>query len=187
MKGVRKIFLAINLDEKTKKHIEHKLNALGSINNVIKKIDRENYHITLVYLGFVEDKEIADLCFNLKESLNGVQGFDLLFDSFSWGPGKDKPKMLWLIGKKNLELMNLRCRVELAFKGSRNNILSEKKFRPHINLGRIIKKQISSNFKFSDIEEGISVSIPVECVSLMESVEEKGRIKYLALEDFVLS
>lgn len=77
--------------------------------------------------------------------------------------------------------------MELAFKGSRNNILSEKKFKPHINLGRIIKKQISSDFKFSDIKEEISVSIPVECVSLMESVEEKGRIKYLTLEDFVLS
>jgi len=187
MKGIRKVFLAINLDEKTKKHIAHKLDNLGSINDVVKRIDRENYHITLIYLGFVEDKEIADLCLDLKGSFSGVQSLDLLFDSFSWGPSKDKPKMLWLIGEKNLELMNLRGWMELAFKGSRNNILSEKKFKPHINLGRIIKKQISSDFKFSDIKEEISVSIPVECVSLMESVEEKGRIKYLTLEDFVLS
>ncbi len=95
----RKVFIGISLDEKTKKFIRQKIQAIN--NFPANFIDSENYHLTLKYLGFVPDQEIHQICQKLKKKLSQAGAFDVSFSEFGWGPNNSNPRMIWLEGEKS--------------------------------------------------------------------------------------
>lgn len=176
----RKIFIAINLDEKTKKFIRSKMSKWEEKLS-LHWTEPENLHLTLVYLGFVSDEQLGRICEDLRETLQKQEVFDLEMNLFCWGPNDKKPKMAWLKGGQNSRLSSLRNKIE-------NSVfdfeIDKKDFSPHITIGRI--KRLKNKEKLPKFEEKTKIILPVSGIDVMESILEGGRRKYLVMESIEL-
>jgi RNA 2',3'-cyclic 3'-phosphodiesterase len=182
---LRKIFIAVDLDDKNKKHIHKTISRISFLEDAIRKVDFENYHLTLCFLGNVDDEDLGNICLDLKNNLVDLDIFDLNFNKLEWGPKPENPKMLWLTGEKSDSLTNLRFQIEKVLSGS-NVTIEKKDFLPHINLGRMISKFKKENKELPQLEQEINILVPVVSVDVMESVEEKGKRGYQLLESIEL-
>lgn len=139
----------------------------------------ENFHITLSFLGFVDDESLAGICLAVKEAAEDFESFDVDFEGIRLGPDSENPKLVWIFGGANEELRKLQMEIEKSM----DTFVSEKKeFKPHITLGKIEKEKWKLLFQKPKIEEGFKISVPVESVDVFESKIEKGRTRYTVLE-----
>ena len=131
----RRIFISINLEEETKRQIAKKIEPLK------KKLparwtDPNQFHITLGFVGSLDDSVLPELCEKLKEGLSKVEMFEISFGEFVWGPSLSRARMLWLLGSHSSKLDRVRKLAEDALQGVQTN---QKRFRPHITVARLIK------------------------------------------------
>jgi len=185
----QRIFIAINLPEEIKEQlISYQDKWLELPCRWTKK---ENLHITLEFLGYLADEEIAELCQKTKETASVKKVFDLHLNKVCYGPiGKKSPlrsmspsdsflpsssssiksrtpRMVWVMGDK--------------IKGF--NVI------PHITLGRIKTwqfKQINPDER-PEINEDINLRFKVESIEIMESRLKRGGPEYTVLESIPLS
>lgn len=177
----RRIFIAINLDDKTKKFIDNKLTAWKE-ELPIRWTAMENLHITLQFIGYIDDEQTEEIVGRLNEILQDIEAFDISLNLIEWGPSAEKPKMLWLKGEKNQQLIELRNLVENAVM---DYAIEMKEFRPHVTLGRLVRGKQRKDLP--DIKKETNILVPVVSVDVMESVVEKGRRKYLVMERIELA
>lgn len=182
----RRIFVSINIDEATKKYI------LGKVEFLKEKLNANwaasaQLHLTLSFLGFVDDEFVSEICEALRTSLQGTGSFDLFFDSIELAPSESNPKMIWLKGSTSPELFEAKKIVQQIVS---KNFNEKKEFllKPHITLARLKRKQDLEAEEISSMLKKVSIKalVPVSSIDVMESVHEKGIWKHFPLEQIDL-
>jgi len=148
----------------------------------IKWMKEENFHITVAFVGYVDESMLPEICQKVRESVENFEAFDLEFDRIELGPDPNDPKMVQLTGEPNVELGMLNEQVERAL-GMRPE--AHKEFRPHITLGRIRKLKWDELAEKPEISEKLNVSMTVDILSIMES--KGGGAEYVSLEECPLA
>jgi RNA 2',3'-cyclic 3'-phosphodiesterase len=178
----KRLFIAINLPEDIKKRlfrfVEKEYSDLP-----VKWSRQENFHLTLNFLGYIPEESIPEICEILRKAVEGLPSFDVEFQKMEIGPNKERKKMIWASGEKTEDLAKLRYRLDKALGFQ---IREKKELRPHITLGRIIKKKWKEMSPEPDPERKLKFSVPVSCVDLFESKLEKGKRVYYVMESFML-
>ena len=146
---VRRIFLALPVPSKIK-------NQLGEASGKIKKqlsdwqinwVPTRNLHITLIFFGWVEEKQLEIL---KKEIATEVRKF--IVSKVSTGQLNTQNRPIWFeIEKGQEELTHLQISIakRLTIKGSEES----RSFRPHITIGRVKKRGKSKSRR---VEESFS-------------------------------
>lgn len=141
----------------------------------------QNLHLTLEFLGDTANDEINLLGKKISEVAAGTEPFNLIFDRFIFGPKdfteKENPRMIWLEGPENENLVRLQNDLAAALGTGE---AERRKYRPHITIGRI---KPGSDFKIFPIElnKKIEINFPVNSMEFMESeLAPRGR-KYTIL------
>ncbi|MFZ5559449.1 MAG: RNA 2',3'-cyclic phosphodiesterase, partial [Patescibacteria group bacterium] len=98
----RRLFIAINLPEEARNRLikfQEKWMDLDpkSINWVIKP----NLHITLVFLGYMNDDEMYNICQMMKDVAKRHQPFFINLERIMVGPPNATPRMFWAEGAKS--------------------------------------------------------------------------------------
>lgn len=178
----KRLFLAINLPEDVKKRlfrfVEKEYGELP-----VKWSRKDNFHLTLNFLGHIPEEHIPDICDKVKGVAKDFPLFELEFQRVEAGPSKERKKMIWASGEKNKDLAELKFRLDkaLGFQAREN-----KEFRPHITLGRIIKILWKKMSPEPDAERKFVFFVPVNSIDLFESKLEKGKRVYYIMESFPL-
>jgi 2'-5' RNA ligase len=190
----KRIFIAINLGEKVKnnlsenqKEIEQKFYYSFDF-SPIKMIKKESLHCTLLFVGEVEDLELIEI-FNITEkAVEKLENFDLLINNIDYGPNKGNPKMVWANLEKTKELMQLQTNIERAILNNGYNAEIDKKYTPHITLGRITQWQFKkiNPEEIPTIEKDLGLGISIKSIEIMESFLKKGGAEYCVLKSFPL-
>jgi len=169
---VRTLFLGIRIEERVNKTLDRHIRAWDEKNITWTK--RELRHMTLLFLGRVEDQYLPEVCSAIAEACYDKAPFEVMMNEIKIGPDKDHPKAIWLSGDIHEELHNLYT--DLSQKLFSFAQIQKKQFRPHITLGRI--QQSGLSFEEEDWVQTVPVQIPisVEEVTLFESVREKGEL-----------
>ena len=174
----RRIFIGIDLPQIVKKRLFQRIEKWQEL--PIKWISEENFHITLLFLGYLYDDVILDVCSKVRNISNNFNSFDINFDHIQLGPTPENPKMVWFAGEASENLKQLQENLEKEL----GIFMREKKsFRPHVTLGRIKKTKWDALPEKPEINEKFSVSIPVESIEILESRSEDGKRKYIVLEN----
>jgi len=144
---------------------------------------KENLHLTLSFLGYVQEEAIPEICRNIDEAVKNIEIFDLNFGKIDFGPSEENKKMIWLVGEKSKALGELKFNLdkELGF-----FIRERRELKPHATLGRIRKKMWVKLNPEPEIKKDFKVGFSVISVDLMESKFEKGKRVYYTLESFPL-
>ncbi|MFP3918282.1 RNA 2',3'-cyclic phosphodiesterase [Lysinibacillus telephonicus] len=149
-----------------------------------KWVHPEDYHITLAFLGFVEESMLKNSIEKIKEVLAGENSFTLTLNEIGTFGAAKSPRIFWTDVQKSEVLMELQKKVyescvKMGFE------LDKKPFRPHITLARKWKSEQpfhQDNLTLIRTNEGKLFSFTVSEIALYEShVESSPKYKEIAI------
>ena len=194
-----RVFIAVNLPEDVKKtllrHQEdiEKAFPVGedAISSPIRWTNRDNLHITLMFLGYISDEELWEACKIVKDIASKNSEFSINLKEIIYGPPqkglKKTPRMVWVEGEKSKELGKIQNELENALLNSPVSPLKEgeqRPYTPHITLGRIKAWEWNkiNPEEIPELKEEINLSFDVTSIDVMESELKKGGPEYTVLE-----
>ncbi len=169
--GIRS-FLAFELPEEIKNTVSFIYNGLKSYSLDIKWVKEENIHLTVVFMGNINEKNLISIEEVVKESCDKYAPFTIRAKGIGIFSSIRKPRVLWIGIEGDIERMgNFRNRLQKKLKSF--GIKEEtRKFSPHLTLGRFKKgfnktdKLIKLMPKFQEI---VSSSVILKELTLFKS------------------
>jgi len=131
---VIRAFIAIDIDPQVRENISHAIGQLRSQVLGVRWIAPANFHLTLKFLGDIEQAQIETIGAVLKERLRPFPRFTINAKGLGVFPDLRRPRIMW-IGLAGNELATLAAQVEsallpLGFAPEKRN------FTPHLTIGR---------------------------------------------------
>ena len=166
-----RLFVAINLNDEIKDalcSVENELQTSGAKGNFSK---RENLHLTLAFLGEVEQKRVKAV----REAMDKAEFTPFTVEVSSAGRFKrDEGDILWigLGASKALTALQSSLVKELKARGFAPD---DKPFKPHLTIGR----KITGAGRIPESANGLSQRI--ESIELMLSERINGKLTYTPL------
>lgn len=137
-KEIRRLFIAIDLDTKTRTRIIKQLKALHSKTKNIRWFKPENLHITLRFLGNTPNESIPDLINTLDKILKPISPFSISIHGPVLFPFTQHPSVVALPLLANNHLQQLVETVETV--ATQFDFKPEKRpYHGHISIGKIDK------------------------------------------------
>lgn len=174
---IHRIFLAINLPKQVKAQLlEYKQQWLKL---PAKWSKPDNLHVTLAFLGNTSDKELEQVKKATREVAARHKPFSFALSKIVYGPTAKQPKMIWAKGETPKELLLLQKDLANALRYQ-----EERPFSLHITLARLREWEFRTiePEERPEINEEISLEIPVSSVELMESKMKREGAKYSVIE-----
>jgi len=133
-------FISIEIPEEIKDNIEKMINELKLMLTPIKWVDKKNMHITLKFLGWVEDRKIDALTGSVADMTKGFGTIKIGFSGLGVFPDERHPRVVWVglsEGEEKVKELADRIEDELAKQGYKSE---EREFSAHLTIGRIKEK-----------------------------------------------
>jgi 2'-5' RNA ligase len=130
-------FVAVELSDAIRNQAVALQDELARTGAEVKWVEPENLHVTLVFLGEVQDKEVPAVCRIANDSLAGMQPFPLTVETLGCFPNPRRPRVIWVgVRQGAQELCRIHDNLEtpLLDLGYRRE---ERRYTPHITLGRV--------------------------------------------------
>lgn len=130
-------FVAFDVPPDVRDRTAKIVTTLSQETESIRWVNIDNLHVTLKFIGDVEDREIYSICKAVQMAVNGVNHFSLPCRGIGAFPSVDRPRTIWAgIDDTECRLTSLFARLESEL--SELGIPPEpRKFIPHLTLGRI--------------------------------------------------
>src|SRR6185369_6440954 len=104
----------------------------------IKWVEPENLHVTLLFLGEVDQRQIIDVCRTVQACTAKQPAFSLSVETVGCFPNERRPRVVWVgVGEGAQELCTLHDALEgplLELGCYRREV---RKYAPHVTLGRV--------------------------------------------------
>ena len=130
-------FIAFEISDAIKTELSRIQSHLKYAGADIKWVDSNNIHITLKFLGDINDSMAAKVCAILDNIAKGASPFTAEASLFGAFPDIDFPKVVWAglgIGSENTEKIFLQLDEELSNIGFQKE---KRAFTSHLTLGRV--------------------------------------------------
>ncbi|PJA85762.1 MAG: RNA 2',3'-cyclic phosphodiesterase [Candidatus Moranbacteria bacterium CG_4_9_14_3_um_filter_45_14] len=181
MNKTRRLFVGIPLSSQLRKRLTQEMETWPK--EAILRTMEENLHITLFFLGFIQEEEVGEICRRVGEVCKDIESFELQFTGIKLMKNEVSPKMIWLTGEASDELRLTLERIEKAF----SSFVSERKtYRPHITLAKIKKSKWLKLENKPELKERISFIETVENIAVFESLSLDGKRRYEPIDTFPL-
>jgi len=130
-------FIAIELNKQIKNRLSNIQDELKRTNADVKWVEPENIHLTLKFLGNIEEKKIEEIKRILEKISQKYARFLIELSTIGCFPKIDYPKVIWVgIEKGKLELSEIFSELEDELK--KIGFEKEKRgFSAHITIGRM--------------------------------------------------
>ncbi len=178
----KRLFVGISVPDDIKKRI-FRVADKEFKNADIALAAKENYHLTLDFLGYVREEKIPEICDSIRAAAGEQESFEIDFLRIETGPSEKSKRLVWITGEENEQLNELASGLDRDFGAA---FARRKKFIPHITLARI--KRGGRGLAPADLDKKIDFvfSVPVYSIELFESKYERGKRVYYVLESFPL-
>ena len=130
-------FIAVDLDKAVRKRTIGLQETLMKTGTEVKWVEPENLHVSLLFLGEVEDREVVNVCRAVEEVAQKHPSFPMSVETAGCFPNPRRPRVLWVgigEGAKSLCAIHDALEIPLLDLGYRRE---ERKYSPHITLGRV--------------------------------------------------
>jgi 2'-5' RNA ligase len=179
-------FIAIPLPGKIREMIDDYLRDLKRITQAVKWIRAENIHLTLKFLGEIEDKKIEQIKERLPDVNKSTSPFIITINGFGCFPDKRRPRVFWL-GLGSGDLNSLSSLHQWLEKQMTSLGFEEEKrrFSPHLTLGRAKRSDdFSSLFTHAGRKPFPQQSFQADHLELIKSQLQPQGAHYTTLAKF---
>ena len=150
---------------------------------VVKWVDPNSIHVTLKFLGEISEDSIDELMLAIEEAVQGTMPFQLEVRGVGAFPGLDRPQVLWVGVKGELEkITQLQKKIEsnteqLGFPRE------SRVFSPHLTLGRVRDEAVPNERRrlgklLADTTFTALHNVYVDSINLMKSQLTPGGAIY---------
>jgi len=169
-----KVFITVNMDPYIKAEVARQLPSIRSKYSEGKWVPKENWHVTLLYLGEVEDIKLILVQEAMKEAVKGIETFSLKVEGMGVFPNEKNPKILWAgIDGNRRKLNQLYQQIVTAVDKKKLPYDAKPVYKPHLTLARKIKDGLAhKEMKLS------SSSWKVDSLGLYQSVSHPTGVQY---------
>ena len=177
----RRIFVAINLPEELKDKIEKKLEEVRyKFTNDVSFIERENWHITISFLGSQKDDAVAEAVKSTVMTAKKFSAPEIKLVDMSYGPTGKQPKMIWLNGDLRTVKLLAELKNDLEDDLVKRKIIFKNEYRQmrvHVTLARFERSD-----NLPDISSKLQFKFMPQSLDLMESELDYSGTKYTLLQ-----
>ncbi len=185
MKNIRS-FIAIPLAPEVSRAAVRLIRRLSEPGDGIKWVPTDNLHLTLKFLGDVDNTEVPRVCEVLHEVCSHYEPFDLEFFGTGGFPDIERPRVLFAgvnDPSKSLTGMVMELERELAELGFKPE---PRDYTPHLTLGRTKSGSRRASSEVIDRlkrdQQTQLGSMPVDTVAMLASFLEKSGPVYQVMD-----
>jgi 2'-5' RNA ligase len=131
-------FIAVDIGKPIRDRAVALQDKLVQSSGAVKWVEPENLHVTLLFLGEVEDREVPTICRVVAEQAQQYPAFPLSIERVGCFPNARRPRILWIgVGQGAQELCAVHDGLEPPLLELGCYRREERKYTPHITLGRV--------------------------------------------------
>lgn len=182
-------FIAIDLSPEIKDNLVTLVNRLKPMGRNVKWVTKENYHLTLKFLGEISESEVAEVKNTLAEIASRHHSFNLLLKGAgSFPPGSSRMRIVWAGIAGEDELLSLEKEIETGLE-KKGFPKEDRPFSPHLTIGRVKmpekqEKLASELIKNNQLELG---SMVVRELTFFQSILHPQGPEYRVISRHLLS
>lgn len=131
-------FIAVEIGDTIRRNAVALQQRLGKVESGVRWAAPESLHVTLHFLGDVDERELVDVCKAVSEAAAGESPFTLRVGGVGAFPNARRPKTLWAgitAGAEELQRLHGLIEARLLDRGCYRK--EERAFTPHLTLGRV--------------------------------------------------
>jgi 2'-5' RNA ligase len=130
-------FIAIELDKPIRERLVGLQEDLAVPAPDVKWVEPENLHVTLLFLGEVDDRELPAVCRAVQDAIAEQPQFTLSVEGAGCFPNPRRPRTLWVgVGQGVQDVVAVHDAIEPALLDLGCYRREERRYTPHITLGR---------------------------------------------------
>jgi 2'-5' RNA ligase len=131
-------FLGIDVGEKIRDKLVAFQEELAAVVPDVKWVEPENLHLTLLFLGEVDQREIIDICRAAQKAIEATPAFVMSVEGAGCFPNVRRPRTLWVgVDKGAAEVGAVHDAIEARLLDMANYRRETRGYTPHITLGRV--------------------------------------------------
>jgi 2'-5' RNA ligase len=131
-------FIAVDIGKAIRDRAVALQETLARSTSDVKWVEPENLHVTLLFLGEVDDREVPGVCRAVAEQTAQQTAFNLSVETVGCFPNPRRPRVLWIgVGEGAQELCALHDSLEPPLLELGCYRREDRKYAPHITLGRV--------------------------------------------------
>lgn len=143
-------FIALDLGKTLRDRLLTLQESLARAAPDVKWVEGDNLHLTLLFLGEVNDRAVLDVCRTVSASCRTVPAFALNVERVGCFGNPRRPRTIWVgVGDGADEVQALHAALEAPLLELGYYRREERQFTPHITLGRV--KQDDSTDGLADL------------------------------------
>lgn len=148
MKRLR-TFIAVDLGKTIRDRIITLQETLARTGTEIKWVEPENLHVTLLFLGEVDQRQVINVCRMVQDCATKQPAFSLSVETVGCFPNERRPRVVWVgVGEGAQEL----CALHDALEGPLQELgyrREERRYTPHITMGRVKSERSTDDLAVS--------------------------------------
>lgn len=152
-------FIAVEVGAEIVRQATALQTRLARSDAAVKWVSPHQLHITLLFLGDVEERHLISLCRVVEEQAAAVPEFTLEIQGLGAFPSLRRPKVLWVGVRQGADqLRELHQRIEEPLTESGLYRPEDREYTPHLTLGRL-RQEPHGRFFASEIAREIDVHL----------------------------
>jgi 2'-5' RNA ligase len=141
-----RVFIAVDIGKVIRDRAVSLQETLARSGAELKWVEPENIHVTLLFLGEVDDRTVPDVCRVVAEQARQQPAFSMSIERFGCFPNPRRPRILWIgVGEGTQELCALHDALEPPLLDLGCYRREERKYTPHLTLGRVRSERPAEN------------------------------------------
>ena len=136
--GRTRTFIAVDIGDDIRNNAIALQHSLAKCGASVKWVSPESLHITLLFLGEVDDRELHTVCRAVKEVAAREPSFALRISGLGAFPTPRRPKIVWaglVEGSEELRSLYDKLEAKMTELGAFHK--EERGYTPHLTLGRV--------------------------------------------------
>jgi RNA 2',3'-cyclic 3'-phosphodiesterase len=104
----------------------------------VKWTEPDNLHLTMLFLGEVDNRELMPVCRAVEDAACQLRPFELAIEGAGCFPNMRRPRIVWIgVGEGSSEVRALHASIEAPLLELGCYRREERQFTPHVTLGRV--------------------------------------------------
>jgi 2'-5' RNA ligase len=185
--SMMRLFIAIEISAEIKAELTKIVDKLKEAAAEVKWVRPEGMHLTLKFLGEVEEgrKGVVE---NILEKISTTKSFTVTFQGLGAFPNLNNPRVIWVgieKGKEELKKINGELETQLETVGFPKE---ERGFEPHLTLGRVKSGHNKVTLaRMVTAESHLALTpLKVEKISLIQSILKREGAEYRRIKEAYL-
>lgn len=177
-----RLFVAIELADDVRRQVAFCQKSLRRFDECVRWTRVENVHLTLKFLGEVDDGQVGEIVAGLEVAAAESQPFEMTADHAGCFPEGGRVRIVWLgMRDESGRLATCQSAVETCMEAA-GFAKEARKFSPHLTIGRVKFDDTAGRLRQAVGELELSaVEQPVESMVLMQSELGRESARYTKL------